>query len=710
MIFFQDRGALAQEYEQQGTKALVEARQRTHLGLDAKASIAWAQMCYKRLSSPSPTPENIFHMGETYVLQRQFPAAESIYRSLAPSKYEIKFPGIAEGEITEVRSKPGDTLNPTDIVAVATTAKGPIEVRAETDGKIVDVPVKTGDTIRGGQVLAVLARGYGPAHYEVAKRILASPRLDARLILLAERHLVMAREYKIEPYASMARLALYNIMRGQNRTEAAEHELVEAVKKLGDQEPQLRLTLAYWYAQNGKRDQAEDQAKKAVDSLEKRVEDNPNEFEPRVTLIGVRKFSGGLRCARGDFKKGVEDFARGRELCQRGLVMTSEPALRQKYLLELCYLFLAQFDGTMLDPNTTVAERFNLLDQALSLRPDDQNLIQRLSQFMKNSGPEGDKAREQIQRMIDQGKNLALGYMIKGTEAWEKNDPATAKYYWEKAMEQPDFSPDVANNLAWVLAMESKPPDPERGLMIVNQAIAKDPDKPQYHGTKGHILTKLERYPEALRKLEAARPAYANIPKEAYRSHMKQVEEAYRLYKTLSEVCSRLKMETESARYAKLAADILATAKAATPGGAAAPAPEVKGPSAAPAAAPASDAKGPTTAPAPDTKGPPAARTRLPVLRNLDREAASRVGITVPARPTGRPGIPRSQSVDTDSGSALPRPWDRRRRHRRRAGRIAATRVPAPLTPKHLRDPSVFRDPIRRLAPSGKTWFPFWVQ
>ena len=499
-------------------------------------------------------------------------------------------------------------------MAVVTTAKGSVEVAAKTDGRIVDVPVKTGDTIRGGQVLAVLARGYGPAHYEVAKRILASPQSKSELIALAERHLVMAREYKVEPYASMARLALYNIMRGQNRTEAAEHELVEAVRKLGDQEPQLRLTLAYWYVQTGRRDQAEDQTKKAVDALEKRVEDNPNEFEPRVALIGVLKFSGGLRCARGDFMKGKEDFARGRELCQRGLVMTTEPSLQQKYLLEYCYLFLAQFDGTMLDPNTTVADRFNLLDQALSLRPDDQNLIQRLSQFMKNSGPEGDKAREQIQRMIDQGKNLALGYMIKGTEAWEKNDPATAKYYWEKAMDQPDFSPDVANNLAWVLAMESKPPDPDRGLMIVNQAIAKDPNKPQYHGTKGHILTKLERYPERRRQLEAARPAYANIPKEAFQSHMKQVEEAYRLYKTLSEVCSKLKMETESARYAKLAADILATAKAATPGGAAAPARDAKGPSATPpaATAPAPDAKGPAAAPAPDAKGPPAARTPAP--------------------------------------------------------------------------------------------------
>jgi tetratricopeptide (TPR) repeat protein len=519
MIFFTDRAALAQEYESQGIRALTEARVKKAAGQDFKAPVALAQTCYKRLSQPSPTPRNTFHMAETYVLQRQFPAAASIQESLAP-------------------------LDP----------KKP---------------------------------GYGPAHFEVARRLLAS-NPTPKQILEAENHLRQAYMYgqggsenrEEAFYAAHARAVLFEVLRDTNRPEEAEIQLVEAVNKIGNQEPDLRIQLAIWYMRTDRRDQAEDQAKKAVDSFSKRVDENPNDLDAQANLIKSLKFSGGLKCARGDYKKGKEDFTRAREYCFRGIAMTTDQALQKRYLDVMCYVYLQQFDDTFNDANTTAAERFGLLEQALGLRPYDPNLIQRLGRFMLNSGPEAEKARVQIQRMVDEGKHIALGHMILGTAAWEKGDFVTAQHHWEKAFEQNDWAPLVANNLAWLLAFKLKPPDPARGLMIVDQALLKAPDVAQFHGTRGHILAVLGRYNEALPELERALPAFVNNnAKETY-------QDAYNLYKRLAEVCLKLGMVGEAKRYEKLADDVFKKAKdAAVPGGAVIPAavPDAKNP-AAPAA------------------------------------------------------------------------------------------------------------------------------
>jgi tetratricopeptide (TPR) repeat protein len=434
-------------------------------------------------------------------------------------------------------------------------------------------------------VLALLGRGYGPAHYKVAIKLLRS---NPNSSFAAEYHLVRAYEYSgptAEPYASLARAALFDVLRDTNRPDEAEEQMVKAVGKIGDQDPQLRMKLAEWYYRTGKRDQAEEQVKRVVDTLGKRVDENVNDFESRAQLIDSLKFAGGLKCARGDFKKGKEDFARSRAYCQRGMAMTTDPVLQQRYLTFFCYMFLAQFDGTLNDPNTTWPERFALLETALGLRPNDINLIQRLGLFVQQSGPESDKARAALQKMIDEGRHLSLAHMILGTAAWEKHDVATAQYHWEKAFEQTDWSPLVANNLAWLLAFHNKPPDLERALMLVGAALQKQ-DMPQFHGTRGHILAELGRNREALPELEAAKSAYVNNPKEAQQ-----------LFKRLAQVTKALGMEGESKRYDKLADDLL---KAATPaGGPAGPAavPEPKTPAGAPA--PAADAKAPAAAPKP---------------------------------------------------------------------------------------------------------------
>ncbi|MGE0759287.1 MAG: hypothetical protein AB7O38_19875, partial [Pirellulaceae bacterium] len=61
----------------------------------------------------------------------------------------------------------------------------------------------------------------------------------------------------------------------------------------------------------------------------------------------------------------------------------------------------------------------------------------------------------------------------------------------------------VLNNLAWVLAHQPEP-DLEQALKLADEAVEIAPANADVRETRGQILTKLERWPEALADLEVA--------------------------------------------------------------------------------------------------------------------------------------------------------------------------------------------------------------
>jgi hypothetical protein len=99
----------------------------------------------------------------------------------------------------------------------------------------------------------------------------------------------------------------------------------------------------------------------------------------------------------------------------------------------------------------------------------------------------------------------------------------------------------VANNLAWVIAFNMKPPDLDRALALVNLALSKE-EKPEFHGTRGHILAEMGRDREAMNDLESAKAAYANSPKQAHN-----------LFARLAKVYGNLGLKSEADHNQKLA-------------------------------------------------------------------------------------------------------------------------------------------------------------
>ncbi len=180
-------------------------------------------------------------------------------------------------------------------------------------------------------------------------------------------------------------------------------------------------------------------------------------------------------------------------------------------------------------------ERFALLEQAVRTTPGDAAVLQRLVIFIRQTGPEGDKAREVFRSLTDRGEPSAVAHLILGTDAWQQKDHASARYHWEKAFQYSGGDALVANNLAWVLA-HYPPEDLDRALAMIDAAIQKQPNVAQYHGTRGHILFKLGRYKEALPELEASKIASPND---------------VNLFRVLAETTEKLDMPTEAAHYRK---------------------------------------------------------------------------------------------------------------------------------------------------------------
>jgi predicted negative regulator of RcsB-dependent stress response len=541
LILFQDKSALAQQYKDKGEQSLADAYQKQRQGLDPKVSIDTAQMCYKRLSVLQNSPEVNYHMADTYVLQRQGAAAESIFSDLAPLfkvTNRVTIPALNTANVPErVQAK----LKPMMEVGYSTQ-----EAFLE---KLYEVLDKDEIARYGNLILAksIFYEEYGPANYQVAMRLLLSPHpqdKQAQSLQDAQLHLRRAIHFNKEPQASLARFTLARLLRAMNQPDEAENFLTEAVQKAGKNHPEWRMELAEWCRQNGKKEAARTQYEAAAVTLEQLVKDNMYDHDSRIRLIESLRLLGIMRCTLGDYKKGKEDLSHAEELCNTGRNIAQDPAIAYRYKGEVGLLFLAQYDSTANDPATSPTERFGKLERALTLFPSQPDVLKRLAAFMRTSGPEADKARAVIQKMIDEGNQSPVVLMIWGNYHWEKGNLTEAKFYWDKAMSQNDWPAEVANNLAWIVAFHLKPADLDRALVLVDQALKKE-DKPEFRGTRGHILAEMGRDRDAYNDLEAAKSAYATNPNTT--------KQAADLYARLAKVCERLGLKDEVSRYQRLA-------------------------------------------------------------------------------------------------------------------------------------------------------------
>ncbi|MFO0811414.1 MAG: hypothetical protein U0746_22520 [Gemmataceae bacterium] len=369
--------------------------------------------------------------------------------------------------------------------------------------------------------------GYGPAHLWQAQQFLAAastPGPDgqplpqatvANLLRSAEQQLIRATQWKEGPAAHNAHKLLANIYQATNRLADAEVHL----REVAEVEPEQRLVLAAWARSGGRPEDAQRYATSAKQRFENRLKVNEDDLQARFALVECHMI--------------LAEYANARQLLERGQALANSPELVREYMRAMIKVLTIEYDAKANDPKVSPADRYALLERAMNIDPDNSDLLQRLLQFTKSTGPEGEKSRKAFKNLIAEAKPSAMAHLFLGIDAWQSDNPAEARYHWQKAYDLSAGAPLIANNLAWVMA-HVEPIDLPRALSMVDSAIQKAPKDPRMHGTRGHILAKMGRNEEALKDLDEAKKAYPNDPN---------------LFKVLSETCEKLGYKQQAAEY-----------------------------------------------------------------------------------------------------------------------------------------------------------------
>jgi tetratricopeptide (TPR) repeat protein len=379
-------------------------------------------------------------------------------------------------------------------------------------------------------------KGYGPAHvwmfddlYRMTEGPDGKPQPPSPLVLLdCERHLLHALEWSDDNVKIKAHFGLARLYRDTNRIDDAKKHLTAVAEK----HPEYWLILAKWAKTQNENELMITHAKAAEQAFRTRLTASADDHEARFGLAECLTLQ--------------SRFSETRELFNIGATLATKPELVRAYARRMAELLVNWTDAKENDPKSTIGERLQLLEEALRLDPDNPEIFNRLIKLSRDKSPEAEKAREQLHQMLTDGKDSFLLRLFLGIDAFQQGKTEEARHHWEKSFAQSNGAPIVANNLAWLLAF-SEPVDLPRALELANSAVKAVPDEARFRGTRGHILHKMGRYKEALEDLEKAIKAYPKDPK---------------LFRALSETCSKLNMPIQAENYKKRADELEAEEKA----------------------------------------------------------------------------------------------------------------------------------------------------
>jgi tetratricopeptide (TPR) repeat protein len=351
---------------------------------------------------------------------------------------------------------------------------------------------KVGETDRAEALARSLApidrRGYPPAQLWLARRILGNPALlNKPRLSAAESYLV---EYlKADPNSPSrieVKALLANLYSATGRYRKARPLLEEA----SPGRPDLLLALSGICKLLGDNEESSRRASQAIALASKAAEARPD--DPRPLLF----WANGL-ALKNEFPAAIA-------ILQKAKPGQADQAVRQS----LISLYLA-WERSMFAAKADPKQRLAVIEKALDLAPETTALYVRLSELLAVGGETANAVRARLEKLKADGKALTLVDFTLGNDAWNRGDVAEARKLWEKALEIEPKLTLAANNLAFSLAYH-EPKDAPRALSLIDKALSVSPNDPRLRGTRGQVLTKLERWKDSVNDLEAAIAAGQN--------------------------------------------------------------------------------------------------------------------------------------------------------------------------------------------------------
>ena len=341
--------------------------------------------------------------------------------------------------------------------------------------------------------------GYLHAHLFVAQTLLSKTNVTLPEIHTAEQHL--KHVVTLDPHSADANELLGRVYVRLGQWELAERYLSEVVSA----RPETALLLAAVFKAEGDtvgaRSWAERAAKFHRDKVEAAKLDNP-----------------ASRLAWADALAMLEDYSAAFVILETGWRQYENKAYLSP-MGEVCALWVETLARTK--PGD-LASRMTLIQRGLECAPQNETLLRHLINLTHLEGPEAATARGTLTRMLTEGKATAILHFTLGIDAWQHGHPEDARKHFALAYETASQLPYVANNMAMILTVGDKP-DLPRALAIIQSALAKFPNNPNFRETRGEILVQSGRSQEAIADLEFALPL---LPSK--RGPHKALAEAYR--------------------------------------------------------------------------------------------------------------------------------------------------------------------------------------
>ena len=273
------------------------------------------------------------------------------------------------------------------------------------------------------------------------------------------------------------------------QTEFAAGELDAAVRQMevaGNLNPQLHLTAARFASRLGRSAVARSQTEQASRYYRQQVKDSPDDVAARLTWAETLTMLG--------------------ETEQAARALSSAPTVSDDPRLLAGYVRLCNstFDILQVSADATGADgrqQLALLKQSLRIAPQSSSVLKRLAQLAIQDGEAGQEAADLLAPYLTAGTAPATVHLVLGNDSVDRQDYHAAERHFARAHQLNPAFPACLNNLAWSIA-QGDSPDLDRALSFADQATRQEPERPEFHETRGQILLMLGRFEEAVPELQ----------------------------------------------------------------------------------------------------------------------------------------------------------------------------------------------------------------
>jgi predicted Zn-dependent protease len=341
--------------------------------------------------------------------------------------------------------------------------------------------------------------GYLPAQLFVAQALLVKTNVTPLDIKTAEQHLLQALKQKpLEPAPNEVLARLY--IRDSKWGLAAER-----LAQIAPDRPEAALLLAAVEKARGNPIEARAFAGQAVQILSKQVRSAPVDL-PKSRLAWAE----GLVM--------LDDYDAAVKVLEDGCEKSTEPGYRTT-IGEIC----AAWERAVAAKKPGDLEtRLDIIQKGLKYAPQNWALIKQLVLLSRREGRPAETARDALEKILAEGKSAAVLHLALGLDAWQNGHAEMARRHFTLSFESAPQMPEVANNMAMILAVGDQP-DLPRALAIIQTVVERFPAQPNFRETRGQILVKLGRWQEGVLDLEYALPKLVST-----RDTHQALAEAYR--------------------------------------------------------------------------------------------------------------------------------------------------------------------------------------